>query len=185
MGLGKSAMAGSPSEVASSRSLDGEVDQEALDARHGRDRRAHALAFDEKDRPDVGSMVVRVVSRTRRRDRRFRLSRVAGNPGPQHWKRLAATARLTRSVRNETVLSLGDDTTLCAYSLDLRRQATTRASPVQRLSADMVCRLSDYSQKAVWRRAFISRWKWFLCASFPASGPSTVRRCCRHRHAPS
>ena len=34
------------------------------------------------------------------------------------------------------------------------------------------------------RRPFISRWKWFLCASF-ASGPSTVSNVPHHHHEPA
>jgi len=64
--------------------------------------------------------VVRVVSRTRRRDqsaRRLRRIRVAGNPGRAGVSALLLPARFARSVRNETALSLGDDTCFSPCSL--------------------------------------------------------------------
>src|ERR1700687_3528023 len=111
--LGKSAMAGSPSEVASSA---------ALTARSIERRSTPGIAAiaDRLASPSmrkigqIRSSVVRVVSRTRRRDqpaRRLRLSRVAGKPD-RDTGGVLPPARLTRSVRKETVLSLGDDTAL-------------------------------------------------------------------------
>ncbi len=185
--LGKSAMAGSPSEAASSAALTAR----SIDSRSTPGMAAIGVRARVPSMRKIGqirSSVVSEVSRTSRRDqsaRRLRLSRVAGKPG-----RVGACAllpaRFARSVRNETALSLEDDTCVLPCSLAESAGKLPPALPrCQILSPDMVCHFGKPIRRRPSAAAPSCRDGNGSCGRRWLPAPAPCRKCCRHRHAPS
>ncbi len=169
-------MAGSPIAAASSAALTARsIDSRSTPGMASTEARARVPSI--RKIGQMRSSVVSEVSRTSRRDqsaRRLRRSRVAGKPDPAGGCVLPP-ARLARSVRNDTGLDLEDDDTWgLPCSLTKLPASYHPGFPAANLSRrTWFANSAGYWQRAECRRAFMSRWKWFLWASF-ASGPSTV-----------